>query len=93
MPGITFDFKAEKFHINANGSGTIKSSSGTLAGVVINTKGATSNVLTLSDGAAAFAVIDTTSAVTALNFDHCRFGSLAYSLAGGTAADITVLYT
>lgn len=98
MSGITFDFRSQYFHINANAAAQpIKTTPGTVAGISINTKGATANLLTLFDGtggsAKTIAVIDTTSAVESIDLFYCRFGSLYYTLAGGTAADVTVYYT
>lgn len=84
-------------HVNANASATnIKNGAGTLAAVVVNTKGASANVLTLYDstGAASgtIAVIDVTSAVGAIPYNLAFANGLTYALATGSAADVTFVY-
>ena len=84
-------------HISANGSGVLKSAPGSLFSVNINSKGATANTLTLFDNTAAsgtvIAVIDSTSQVAVLDFYLDFAVGLAYSLAGGTAGDLTVSFS
>jgi hypothetical protein len=86
-------------HANANVAATnIKSSPGTLFTVNINSKGATANLLTLYDTSGTstsvvIAVIDTTSQVGTLRFMLDFKSGLAYALAAGTAADITISYS
>ena len=86
-------------HINALASATnIKSAPGSLFGVTINTKGASSNVLTLYDTSGTstttvIAVIDTTQNVGTLKFQLDFASGLAYALATGTAADVTISYS
>lgn len=82
--------------ITANGITPCKYSGiTTLNRVIINTKGASSNTLTLRDGAAdgiILAVIDTTVAPTFLDYNlQCSYGLTAVT-ATGTCADITIVY-
>lgn len=86
--------------ISANAAVTnIKNTAGILHKVCINTLGASANLLSLYDTATTgtgtpIAVIDTTAASGLVCKDYdLRFGSgLAYALATGTAADITLVY-
>ena len=79
-------------HLNGNGTSTLASAPCTLHAVTINTKGATANTLTLSDGSTTIAVIDTTAAVQPFLFDvQCKTGLTAV-LANGTAADVTIAF-
>jgi hypothetical protein len=79
-------------HLNANGTTTLASTPVELHTVTINTKGASANTLTLSDGANTIAVIDTTTGTETLTFDcQCRSGLTAV-LATGTAADVTICF-
>jgi hypothetical protein len=86
-------------HVAANGNGdAVKSGSGVLHAVSVNTKGASSNVLTLYDSlthgtGTTIAVIDTTAQVGALLLDVWFQTGLSYSLATGTAADVTLSWT
>lgn len=84
-------------HLNVNGStDNIVAGPGVLLNVVINTKGATANLLTLYDdlvhgtAAHAIAVIDTTSNVQVLNYNARLVRGLSATLATGTAADVTI---
>ena len=75
----------------------LKASPAFLHAVSINSKGATSNILTLYDDAAGgttnpIAVIDTTSIVGTLFYDIATANGLGYALAAGTAADITIIW-
>lgn len=84
-------------HMNSNATNVIKRSPGNLASVTINTKGATSNLLTLYDGldssGTVIAVIDTTANVGFVDFAGLVFQiGLTAILAAGTAADVTVVY-
>jgi hypothetical protein len=85
-------------HISALAATTvIKSGPGTLVRVCINTKGASSNVLTLYDNASAasgtvIATIDTTANVGTITFECDFLLGLTVSLATGTAADVTISY-
>ena len=64
---------------------------------MINTKGATANLLTLYDNASAaagnvIAVIDTTSNVGDIMYDINTLNGLYAVLAAGTAADLTIVW-
>jgi hypothetical protein len=93
---VTNDFVPK--HISANASSSnIKTGPGLLRSVTINTKGASSNVLTLYDDVGTgtgnvIAVIDTTANVGFLLFDAQFQNGLNYALATGTAADVTITY-
>jgi hypothetical protein len=81
-------------HQNTNTTGNLKAAPGTLHTVTINTKGASSNTLTLYDNTAAsgtvIAVIDTTSQIQTLVFDIYFTTGLSFAIASGTAADVTI---
>lgn len=81
-------------HLAANGTTTIKSGSGQLKSITVNTKGASSNVATVYDNTAGsgtvIAVLDTTAGVGTLNYDVAFGTGLTVALATGTSADITV---
>jgi len=85
-------------NISANAATTvIKSGPGTLIRVCINTKGASSNILTLYDNASAasgtkIATIDTTTAVGTLTYELDFLNGLTVGLATGTAADVTISF-
>jgi len=87
-------------HLNANGT-TVLGGASTSPGqgwllhtVTINTKGASSNTLTITDkgNGNVIAVIDTTAGVQTLTFDAMMAGGSGIQcvLATGTAADVTV---
>jgi thymidine phosphorylase len=83
-------------NIATNTTTTVKSGSGVLHSIVINKKGASSNLATVYDNTAGsgtkIATIDTTTSVVTLLFD-CQFSiGLTIVTATGTAADITVSY-
>ena len=74
---------------------TVKSSAGVLHAIVINTKGASANVLTIYDGdatGAVIAVIDTTVTFGTLYYDIAFATALTAVSATGTGADFTVSY-
>lgn len=75
---------------------TVKSGAGTLARIIINTKGASSNTLTCYDNTAAsgtkIATIDTTGGTTVLNYGVAFGIGLTCASASGTGADYTVSY-
>jgi hypothetical protein len=83
-------------NLSANGTTTIKSGSGWLHSITINSKGATGNTATLYDNTAAsgtkIATIDTTSQIQTLLFDVAFSTGLTIVLATGTSADLTVSY-
>lgn len=65
---------------------------GYLHAVVINTKGASANTLTLSDTNGTIAIIDTTANVGTIGYG-CKFiGKLDAVSATGTGADYTVIW-
>lgn len=82
--------------ISTNTTTTVKSGAGFLHTLTINTKGASSNVLTVYDNTAGsgtkIATIDTTTGVTTLTFDVGFATGLTIVTATGTAADVTVSY-
>ncbi len=87
------------FHIAALSAGaSITKNPCKLHSVTINTKGITSNLLTLYDNNAGdssgnvIAAIDTTANVGHLIYDVDTRAGLSYVLAAGTAADVTVSY-
>jgi|SRR5271166_5230060 len=86
-------------HLAANASTDgIKATGGTLHSVTINTKGASSNLLTLYDSlthgtGTTIAIIDTTAQVQTLVFDAWFQTGLSCTLATGTAADVTLNWT
>lgn len=86
----------EYTHIAANGETNVFSGRGKLKKVVINSKGASSNVLTLYDNpdnaGQVIGVIDTTDAVGTLEYDIDLKQGLTAVLATGTAADITLVW-
>lgn len=74
----------------------VKSGAGTLSKVCINTKGASSNVLTVYDNTAGsgtkIAVLDTTTAVVCQAYDVAFATGLTVVSATGTGADLTIAY-
>jgi hypothetical protein len=85
-------------HINSNGTTQCTAATTRLKSVTVNTKGGSSNTLTLYEGNAAavaastapvIAVIDTTQAVVTLEF-NTWVQAVTAVLATGTAADVTV---
>ena len=84
-------------HISTNTTTTVKSGSGILRSVTVNTKGATANTATVYDNTAGsgavIAVIDTTASLGTLRYDVVFSTGLTVVTASGTAADLTVSYT
>lgn len=82
-------------NISTNQTLVIKQVPGVLGHVVINTKGASANVLTLYDNTAAsgtvIAVIDTTDS-TPREYNLSLQKGLTAVLATGTAADVTITF-
>lgn len=74
----------------------VKSGAGIFASITINTKGASSNTLTVYDNTAGsgtkIATIDTTAAQVTLNFNVAFAAGLTIVSATGTGADYTVAY-
>ncbi len=83
-------------HQNALGTTTVKSGSGYLHSLTINTKGATANTATLYDNTSGsgtvIAVVDLTSNIQTLLFDIGFTTGLTVVIAGGTSGDITISY-
>ena len=82
-------------HLNANGTTLVLGTSLRMGLVVINTKGATGNTLTLhnattADASKIIAVIDTTTALGTLEYGGLALNALTAVLATGTAADVTI---
>lgn len=75
---------------------TVKSAPGILVAIVINTKGASSNTLTVYDNTAGsgtkIATIDTVNVTGAIRFDVAFRTGLTLVSATGTGADYTVVY-
>lgn len=84
-------------HITANTTTTIKTGIGILKKIVVNTKGASSNIATVYDNTTGtgtvIAVIDTTSEIGAMEYDLAFTTGLTIVTATGTPADLTVVYS
>ena len=82
-------------NLKANATTTVKSGTGRLHSITINTKGIT-NTITVYDNTAGsgttIATIDTTLSQETLTFDLAFTTGLTVVIAGGTAADITITY-
>jgi len=84
-------------HLNANGTTTVKSGAGVLRRIVINTRAGILNTLTIYDNTTAtgavIGVVDTSDAEAgAFDYELDFTTGLTVVLAGGTAADITIIY-
>jgi hypothetical protein len=82
-------------NITTNTTTTVKTGSGLLHAVVINTKGATSNIAKIYDGSASgtlLATIDTTGGAATLWYDVQFSQSLTVVTSAGTCADLTICY-
>lgn len=85
-------------HIAANGTTVVSGVPVKLHAVIVNSKGATSNTVTLYDNASAasgnvIAVIDTTSVPGDTNYYNLNTTKgLVAVMANGTAADITIVW-
>jgi len=83
-------------HKATNATTTAKSGAGVLHAITINTKGASSNTITVYDNTAGsgtvMAVIDSTASVGTLIYDASFATGLTVVTATGTAPDITVTY-
>ncbi len=75
---------------------TVKSGRGILVAIVINTKGASSNTLTVYDNTAGsgtkIATIDTVNVTGTIRFEVGFSTGLTLVSAAGTGADYTVIY-
>lgn len=78
----------------ALGTFVVSTKASFLGSVIINKKGASSNVITVYNGTVAggdiVAIIDTTLAIGALQYDILCPKGLAFTSTAGTAADVTV---
>ena len=94
---ITKKASSSYSHINTTGTTTVKSGSGILRRIVINTKGSSSNTLTVYDNTSGsgttIAVIDTVNGVSG-HFEYNAAFSTGLTIvnASGTSADFTVIY-
>lgn len=83
-------------HLAANGTTTIKSTAGVLSSLVVNTRGASGNTITLYDNTSAsgavIAVIDTTGFTFTGLYDVQFNTGLTVVIAGGTAGDVTIAW-
>lgn len=96
QPVITKPAPSSYLHLNANGTTTVKSGAGVLRRIVINTRGGIVNTLTIYDNTTAtgtvIGVVDTINAGGAFDYELDFTTGLTVVLAGGTAADITIIY-
>lgn len=96
QPVITKPASSSYLHLNANGTTTAKSGAGVLRCIVINTRGGIVNTLTIYDNTTAtgavIGAVDTVNAGGAFNYELDFTTGLTVVLAGGTAADITIIY-
>jgi len=97
QPVITKPAPSSYLHLNANGTTTVKSGAGVLRRIVINTRGGILNTLTIYDNTTAtgavIGVVDTSGAEAgAFDYELDFTTGLTVVLAGGTAADITIIY-
>ena len=96
QPVITKPASSSYSHLNANGTTTVKSGAGVLRRIVINTRGGIINTLTIYDNTTAtgavIGVVDTANAGGAFDYELDFTTGLTVVLAGGTAADITIIY-
>ena len=96
QPVITKPASSSYLHLNANGTTTVKSGAGVLRRIVINTRGGIINTLTIYDNTAAtgavIGAVDTVAAGGAFDYELDFTTGLTVVLAGGTAADITIIY-
>jgi len=95
LPAGTLVYQYNNYtHITTNATTSIKSGSGLLSRVCVNTKGASANTLTIYDNTAAsgtvIGVMDTTTGVGCAIFDVAFKTGLTVVTATGTAADVTV---
>jgi hypothetical protein len=83
-------------NITTNTTTTVKSGAGLLHSITINTKGASSNVLTIFDNTAAsgtkIGTVDTNTSLVTFMYDVKFTTGLTILTATGTAADVTVSY-
>jgi hypothetical protein len=96
QPVITKPASSSYLHLNANGTTTVKSGAGVLRRIIINTRGGILNTLTIYNNTTAtgavIAVLDTNAAGGEFGYELDFTTGLTVVLAGGTAADITIIY-
>lgn len=101
MPDFTFQpqrtFEGYSFkHLAANATTVVKTGSGVVSAVLLNTIGGSSNTLTLYDGLSAsgtvIAIIGTTVAAARFPIGVLFVTGLTVVIATGTAADVTIVY-
>ena len=96
QPVITKPASSSYLHLNANGTTTVKSGAGVLRRIVINTRGGIINTLTIYNNTTAtgavIGAVDTVNAGGAFDYELDFATGLTVVLAGGTAADITIIY-
>jgi len=96
QPVITKPASSSYLHLNANGTTTVKSGAGVLRRIIINTRGGIVNTLTIYNNTAAtgavIGAVDTVNAGGAFDYELDFTTGLTVVLAGGTAADITIIY-
>lgn len=96
QPVITIPASSSYVHLSANGTTTVKSGAGVLRRIVINTRGGITNTLTIYDNTTAtgtvIGVIDTAAAGGEFGYELNFTTGLTVVLAGGVAADITIIY-
>ena len=96
QPVITKPASSSYLHLNANGTTTAKSGAGVLRRIIINTRGGIVNTLTIYDNTAAtgavIGAVDTVNAGGSFDYELDFTTGLTVVLAGGTAADITIIY-
>ena len=91
----SFEVRSSFRNITTNATTTLKSSSGVLHTLTINTRGTGSNVIVYDNTAGSgttIATIDTTLSTTAFVFDAIFNVGLTVVTAGAGAADLTVNY-
>lgn len=79
-------------NITANGTVAIKAGQGILHRIVVNKKGASSNIATITDGAAGVGILDTTDRVGSIEYGLPFSDGLTIVLGTGTAANLTVVW-
>lgn len=95
-PLPTYQAGASAVNITTNADTNVKASAGTFVGIVVNTAGTTSNakIYNDADGTCSSGLIATvnTTALISLMFGINMSIGICVKTAGGTAADITILY-
>jgi hypothetical protein len=81
-------------NITTNANTVVKASAGTFAGIIINTAGLTSSVVVYNDTSCSSTKIGTFSSLaqTSLSVNAIASTGICVTTAGGTPADITILW-